>query len=114
MDQARVRGEDGEPKFKAGDVVRRTAARMRSMGIVSGPVNGIVVAYSGKWPLIRWSNMSDADEPMAQAEEGLELDKRAMAKRGHARKIRRDRPRPGVRSRASAAQRPRRRRRASA
>jgi hypothetical protein len=57
------------------------------MGIVSGPVNGMVVGYSGKWPLIHWSNMSDADEPMAAAEEGLELDKRAMARRGHARKI---------------------------
>jgi hypothetical protein len=87
MAHARVRGEDGERKFKAGDIVRRTAARMRSMGVVSGPVNGIVVGYSGKWPLIRWSDMSDTDEPMTQAEEGLELDKRAMAKRGHARMI---------------------------
>src|SRR5574342_323173 len=75
------------PKFQVGDIVRRTAARMRSMGIVSGPVNGIVVGYSGQWPLIRWADMSESDEPMAQAEEGLELDKRAMAKRGtgHAR-----------------------------
>jgi len=87
MAHARVRGQDGEHKFKAGDIVRRTAARMRSMGIVSGPVNGIVVGYSGKWPLIRWSDMSDTDEPMAQAEEGLELDKRAMTRRGHARII---------------------------
>ena len=84
---ARVREQDGAHKFKIGDIVRRTAARMRSMGIVSGPVNGIVVGYSGKWPLIRWSDMSDVDEPMTQAEEGLELDKRAMAKRGHARMI---------------------------
>jgi hypothetical protein len=82
---ARVRDQDA-PKFKIGDIVRRTAARMRSMGVVSGPVNGIVVGYSGKWPLIRWSDMSEADEPMTQAEEGLELDKRAMARRGHARK----------------------------
>jgi hypothetical protein len=76
-------------KFEVGDIVKRTAARMRSMGLVSGPVNGMVVGYSGKWPLIRWSDMSDLDEPMAQAEEGLELDKRAMAKRGnsHARMV---------------------------
>lgn len=89
MSHARVRESD-EHKFKVGDIVRRTAARMRSMGIVSGPVNGIVEGYSGKWPLIRWSDMSDMDEPMAQAEEGLELDKRAMAKRGHARIIHQD------------------------
>jgi hypothetical protein len=81
-----ARKRDDEPKFKIGDVVRRTAARMRSMGLVSGPVNGIVVGYSGPWPLIRWSDMDEADEPMAQAEEGLELDKRAMARRGHARR----------------------------
>jgi len=76
-------------KFEVGDIVRRTAARMRSMGLVSGPVNGKIVGYSGKWPLIRWSDMSDLDEPMAQAEEGLELDKRAMTKRGnsHARMV---------------------------
>lgn len=67
-------------KFQVGDIVRRTAARMRSMGIVSGPVNGMVVGYSGKWPLIRWSDMDDNDEPMTQAEEGLELDMRAMAR----------------------------------
>lgn len=78
---------EGGQKFKVGDIVRRTAAAMRSMGIVSGPINGRVEGYSGRWPLIRWSNMSDTDEPMAQAEEGLELDKRAMAKRGHARII---------------------------
>ena len=90
LGHARVRGSGGaEPKFKVGDIVRRTAARMRSMGIVSGPVNGIVVGYAGKWPLIRWSDMSDAEEPMAQAEEGLELDKRTTARRSHARKIRR-------------------------
>lgn len=88
LGHARVR-EDGAQKFKVGDVVRRTAARMRSMGIVSGPVNGVVEGYAGKWPLVRWSDMSDAEEPMAQAEEGLELDKRAMARRSHARKIRR-------------------------
>jgi hypothetical protein len=82
---ARVRDDD-TPKFKVGDIVRRTAARMRSMGIVSGPVNGIVVGYAGRWPQIRWSDMSEADEPMTQAEEGLELDKRAAARRGHARK----------------------------
>ena len=87
MDHARVRTQEGAPKFKVGDIVRRTAARMRSMGIVSGPVNGVVVDYAGKWPRIRWSDMSTTDEPMAQAEEGLELDKRAMAKRGHARMI---------------------------
>jgi hypothetical protein len=86
MAHARVQ-DGGGHKFKAGDIVRRTAARMRSMGIVSGPVNGIVVGYSGKWPRIRWSDMTDTDEPMTQAEEGLELDKRAMAKRGHARII---------------------------
>lgn len=82
-----TRAQAGEPKFNVGDIVKRTAARMRSMGLVSGPVNGMVVGYSGKWPLIRWSDMSEAEEPMAQAEEGLELDKRAMAKRGHARVI---------------------------
>jgi hypothetical protein len=82
-----IKRAEGAPKFKIGDIVRRTAARMRSMGLVSGPVNGRVVGYAGKWPLIRWSDMSDADEPMTQAEEGLELDKRAMAKRGHARII---------------------------
>ena len=81
-----TRAQDDDHKFKIGDIVRRTAARMRSMGVVSGPVNGKVVGYSGKWPLIRWSNMDDTDEPMAQAEEGLELDKRAMARR-HARMI---------------------------
>ena len=70
------------PKFAVGDIVRRTAARMRSMGLVSGPVNGMVVGHSGSWALIRWSDMSESEEPMAQAEEGLELDKRAMAKRG--------------------------------
>lgn len=86
MAHARVQLE-ADRKFNVGDIVRRTAARMRSMGIVSGPVNGVVTGYSGKWPLIRWSDMSDAEEPMAQAEEGLELDKRAMAKRGHARMI---------------------------
>lgn len=79
---ARVKGA---PKFKAGDIVKRTAARMRSMGLVGGPINGMVVGYSGVWPLIRWSDMSETEEPMAQAEEGLELDKRAMARRGHAR-----------------------------
>ena len=78
--------ESGTPKFTVGDIVRRTAARMRSMGLVSGPVNGIVVGYSGPWPLIRWSNMDEADEPMPQAVEGLELDKRAMSRLGHARK----------------------------
>lgn len=66
-------------KFKVGDIVRRTAAAMRSMGIVSGPINGMVVGYSGRWPLIMWSDMDEDEEPMAQAEEGLELDKRAMA-----------------------------------
>lgn len=66
-------------KFKVGDIVRRTAAAMRSMGVVSGPINGKVVGYSGRWPLIQWSDMGDGDA-MAQAEEGLELDKRAMAK----------------------------------
>ena len=88
MDHA-TRSRGGEPKFAVGDIVRRTAARMRSMGIISGPINGMVVGYSGKWPLIRWSDMSDSEEPMAQAEEGLELDKRAMGKRGvgHARVI---------------------------
>lgn len=88
MDHATRRGSDEVPKFSVGDIVRRTATRMRSMGLVSGPVNGIVVGYSGKWPLIRWSNMAESDEPMAQAEEGLELDKRAMSQRqtSHARK----------------------------
>jgi hypothetical protein len=84
--RAHARKRDDAPKFEAGDIVRRTAARMRSMGLVSGPVNGIVVGYSGPWPLIRWSDMDETDEPMAQAEEGLELDKRAAARRGHARK----------------------------
>jgi len=84
----RKRGD--APKFQVGDIVRRTAARMRSMGIIAGPVNGKVVGYSGPWPLIHWSDMSESDEPMTQAEEGLELDKRAMARRpavGHARMI---------------------------
>lgn len=67
-------------KFKVGDIVRRTAAAMRSMGVVSGPINGKVVGYSGRWPLIMWSDMGDDEQPMAQAEEGLELDRRAMAK----------------------------------
>lgn len=84
---AHARIAEGEQKFKVGDIVRRTAAAMRSMGVVSGPINGRVEGYSGRWPLIRWSNMSDTEEPMAQAEAGLELDKRAMAKRGHARII---------------------------
>jgi hypothetical protein len=84
--RAHARKRDDEPKFTVGDIVRRTAARMRSMGLASGPVNGIVVGYAGQWPQIRWSNMSEADEPMTQAEEGLELDKRAMARRGHARR----------------------------
>jgi hypothetical protein len=84
--RAHARRREGEPKFAVGDIVRRTAARMRSMGLASGPVNGIVVGYSGPWPLIRWSSMDESDEPMAQAEEGLELDKRAAARRGHARR----------------------------
>lgn len=86
MAHARVKQEDAH-KFKVGDIVRRTAAAMRSMGVVSGPINGRVEGYSGRWPLIRWSDMSDTEEPMAQAEAGLELDKRAMARRGHARII---------------------------
>lgn len=87
LGHARMR-ESGEQKFKVGDIVRRTAARMRSMGIVSGPVNGAIEGYAGRWPLVRWSDMSDAEEPMAQAEEGLELDKRAMGRKSHARKAR--------------------------
>jgi hypothetical protein len=84
--RAHARKRDDAPKFNVGDIVRRTAARMRSMGLVSGPVNGVVVGYSGPWPLIRWSDMAESDEPMAQAEEGLELDKRAMSRRAHARR----------------------------
>lgn len=84
--RAHARRRDDAQKFKVGDIVRRTAARMRSMGLASGPVNGVVVGYAGPWPQIRWSNMSETDEPMAQAEEGIELDKRAMARQGHARK----------------------------
>lgn len=72
---------DEPKKFKVGDIVKRTAAAMRSMGTVSGPVNGKVVGYSGRFALIQWSDMDDNDEPMAQADAGLELDKRAMKSR---------------------------------
>lgn len=68
-------------KFKVGDIVRRTADAMRSMGVVSGPVNGKVVGYSGRFALIQWSDMDDDEEPMPAADAGLELDKRANKKK---------------------------------
>jgi len=71
---------EAKQKFKVGDIVRRTAKAMRSMGLVSGPVNGKVVGYEGKWPLIQWSDDHPGEPPMPQAEAGLELDKRAMAR----------------------------------
>jgi len=71
---------EAKQKFKKGDIVRRTGKAMKSMGLVSGPINGKVVGYSGRFPLIVWSDDPDG-EPMAQAEAGLQIDKRAMARR---------------------------------
>ncbi len=70
-----------EKKFKVGDIVRRTKQATRSMGLITTK-EGLVKGYQGRFVLIQWQDDKDSDKPMAQAEAGLELDHRAMRRRG--------------------------------
>lgn len=67
-------------KFKAGDLVRNTPQFMRSIGMFTGPVNGIVVGFSAlgdQYPEVVWSD-DDRAAPKPVHENNLELDKKGM------------------------------------
>ncbi len=64
-------------EFKKGDIVRFTRKFLKSIGSVTGPINGIVLGKSGTWVSVQWS---DADEPVLVHPVNLELDPRHKKK----------------------------------